>query len=77
MRFEYFCFPETNALPDGTVFSTYAVQCVRRSQRYTVPIARFHDVSVDLAFTERLCKLCTEAQIEPCHFLDIFYDLSL
>ncbi|MGN0519801.1 MAG: hypothetical protein ACI4LB_03595 [Candidatus Fimenecus sp.] len=74
MRFEYLCIPETGVLADGTAFQTYAVQCVGHTRQRTVPIMRFHDVSVDVAFTERLCRMCTQAQIEPCHFLDIVYD---
>lgn len=76
MQFEYFCIPETHALPDGTRFPTHAVQCVCRIRQKTVQTICFHDVSVDTAFTERLCQLCTEAQVDPHHFLDIVYDLS-
>lgn len=76
MRFEYFCIPETAVLQDGTCFPTYAVVCVRRAYRRTVPICRFSDVSVDYAFTNHLCHLCTAEQVDPCHFLDILYDLS-
>lgn len=71
MQFEYSCIPETNCLPDGTRFQTYAVQCACRHQTVC-----FHDVSVDVGFTERLCQMCTETQVDPCHFLDIVYDLS-
>lgn len=71
MQFEYFCIPETNCLPDGTRFQTCAVQCVCRNRTIC-----FHDVSVNAKFTEHLCQICTEAQVDPCHFLDIVYDLS-
>lgn len=76
MRLEYLCVRETAVRADGTPFETYAVLCVHRTKRYTETVCRFHDVSVDPAFTKRLCRLCTEAQVEPCHFLDVFYDLS-
>ena len=76
MQFEYFCVAETGVLPNGTRFPTCAVQCVCRIQQKAVQTMCFHDVSVDTAFTERLCQLCTEAQVDPHHFLDIVYDLS-
>ncbi len=76
MRFEYLCIPETAVAQDGTRFPTFAVQCVRRTRRRTVTVCRFSDVSMDYAFTNHLCCLCTQEQVEPCHFLDVLYDLT-
>lgn len=76
MRLTYKWFSETSTLQDGTAFHTYGVRCMNANATHAEQICSFHDVALDLDFTKRLCRLCTEEQIEPCHFLDVLYDMT-
>lgn len=76
MHFEYICVPERGVLDDKTVFRTYAVLCVCRTRRRRVILHCFHDVSPDISFVKGLARLCTQSQLSPCHFYDVFYDYT-
>ena len=75
MRFVYIPFQELIHANIPQPHSTYSIRCCRVSASYT-ELCCFHDVSADWQFTEKLVALCTEEQVEPLHFLDVFYDLS-
>lgn len=75
MRLVYIPFKELIHANIPQPYSTYSIRCCRDSALHT-EICCFHDVSADLQFTEKLAELCTEEQLEPIHFMDVFYDLS-
>lgn len=75
MRFVYIPFKELIHANIPQPYSTYSMHCFRASALRT-EICCFHDVSLDLQFAEKLAELCTEEQVDPMHFMDVFYDFS-
>ncbi len=75
MRLVYIPFQEWNCTDAEAPFITYGIRCCLQARPHTV-LCCFHDVSADARFAEDLARLCSEEQLDPCHFPDVFYDLS-
>ncbi len=57
-------------------YRTYSILCCRKTAHRLSRICIFHDVTLDLRQAQKIAELCTDTQVEPCHFMDIVYDFA-
>lgn len=76
LRFVYTSFQEIIHANTPQSYSAYSIQCRDGTSQGRV-ICCFHDVSLEAQFADSLARLCTETQLEPIHFADVFYDFSM
>lgn len=56
-------------------YTTYAVaaeqQYIKDHENAEILV---HDVTLDQAFAEQLCSMCTRSQLDPIHLIDVIFD---
>lgn len=61
---------------DRHTYRTYSICCLQETANRLFPICIFHDITLDRHQAQEIAHLCTDAQVESCHFMDIIYDLA-
>lgn len=76
MRFVYVPFEEVIRADLSQSYSTYSIRCCTDASAPQQTVRCFHDVTSDAQFANDLARLCTESNLDPIHFMDVFYDLD-